>query len=318
MTHRSFELPTNDAPRGPWRRVIYSDVYDQISAPQAPSPVSTVSTNGRIAQRPEVRHIRLATAWPQSKSSALQTRVAEEQFKKLADRALSIGNLARVWIYAPSLTESTYEAESGDGLITTYDCISRGRTRAWHDHPLFRNRPWPAATCVDCLDESNFVLEAVVTPEAILGVENPHQTPAWKYGSCVPGESPLFSRAIFALVTGGLGRFYLSATGAISGEATVHVADPLGQLELVLAHCETLINLCEKTASPNFEVIRPPEDVRAYVREASFGHGIAATLIERWGTAQPLILESGLCRPDLELEIECQLSAKSRCEPGQV
>lgn len=203
----------------------------------------------------------------------------------------------RMWNYMPDPTH-----RMSDGL-DRYMVFNEGRSAGYqrwfgagHDVAI------PTATAVG-IHSSELVVHCLASPERGRPVENPRQTPSWRYSHRYGPTPPRFSRATVAGVANKR-LILIGGTASIVGEDTVHAGDLERQTD------ETLANLAALIAAACVEhdmsgVLARLQDVRVYVTAPH--HAIAVRDVLACRCPQLSNIEfatTRLCRPELLVEIE--------------
>jgi len=222
----------------------------------------------------------------------------------------------RFWNYVPGIT-----ARAADGL-SRYELFNLGRYLAytrWYETVRF-GECLAAASAVDHRGEDLVVhVLAGSHPGSVL--ENPRQTPAWRYSRRYGPLPPCFSRAtVLRHASAKRGEWAIVAgTGSIVGEDARHAGNCDAQLE------ETLLNLAYLAAAldggplpsaRSFDSDRRAHALaryrclRAYVvREADAGRVVAGLRRAFPGIDEVEVCGADLCRPELLVEVEGILCA---------
>lgn len=200
--------------------------------------------------------------------------------------------VVRVWNFVPGIL-----APLGDVGCDRYMSFNAGR----HDAMARRygdqlQRLVPAASAVGH-DGTDLTIHALALPRPGVAIENPRQTPAYRYSARFGPLPPCFARATLAELPGGT-RLLVSGTAAIRGEMTWHADDFAGQLALTLDNLRGVVASAGTMAADpldRFESLRayhpPTADLRAVRRS------MTSLRVE-------LVPVADLCRPDLLIEIE--------------
>lgn len=203
----------------------------------------------------------------------------------------------RVWHYVPGINQRT------DGL-ENYCLFNVGRRRAFDDHfGKLAESQMPAASAVG-MPHGHFAMAFVGGTRRPRFLENPKQTPAYRYPQSYGPKSPSFARAAIA------GEMvYVSGTASIQGHATVHQDDLQSQFDVTVDNLE---QLAPALGFPSWNAVskRPDYALKVYLRHATDLHRIQPRLEERLrATAEnTTILNTDICRADLDLEIEAVFS----------
>jgi hypothetical protein len=80
----------------------------------------------------------------------------------------------------------------------------------------------PAATGIGCFGDSVSIYMISVSKDINTCIENPNQTPAYKYPPKYGIKSPLFARATYTDNGSGRGVLYVSGTASISARRRPH------------------------------------------------------------------------------------------------
>jgi chorismate lyase/3-hydroxybenzoate synthase len=207
----------------------------------------------------------------------------------------------RFWNFLPSPG-----AQMGNGL-DRYMVFNAGRYDAysqWYRTPReFRHSVATGSAVGVATDD--YVLYCLASTSPGVPVENPRQTPAWKYSRRYGPKPPCFARATIAEIDGHP-RLLIGGTASILGEDSVHIGDVDAQLHETLRNISSLIAAarCDTTESMT-AVLARMTSVRIYMRNA--GHtGMILSAIEQVcgedATVEAAIAD--LCRPELLVEIE--------------
>lgn len=172
--------------------------------------------------------------------------------------------MARMWNLVGGITDP-----NADGVEIYQDfCVGRAEAfAAWDD----RVGRLPAATGIGTLSQGVDLCFIAVRPGRTTHIENPRQTPAYKYPARYGPKSPSFARATWLRGLGDEpGTLFVSGTASIVGAETVHVGDTAGQVDETLRNIEVLIgeeNLAGYGVDRGFE-LKDLNRIRVYVRDA--------------------------------------------------
>lgn len=201
--------------------------------------------------------------------------------------------LVRVWNYLDAINR-------GDGDNERYRRFCVGRAAAVD--AMF-NDPPPAATAIGNSDASGRVqVIALCAATMPVALENPRQTPAWRYPREFGPVAPGFSRG--ALVGSGKDtRLLASGTASIVGHVSQHVGDAMAQTLESLANLEALLAEARNRSGLAFELSQH-EALRVYVRRREDFAAVQATLAARMPLARVWFLQGDVCRRELLVELE--------------
>lgn len=203
--------------------------------------------------------------------------------------------LLRIWNYFAAINQ-------GAGDEERYRRFCVGRAGAVDER---FNDPPPAATAIGTDGEpGRLQLIALCSRAPAIALENPRQTPAWRYPREYGPVPPGFSRGIVIDGDAPVARLLASGTASIVGHASRHVGDCAAQLEESLRNLEHLLGEGGKRSGHAF-ALENCEALRVYLRHADdvvlAEPIIAATGIDR---ERMLFLRGDVCRHELDVELE--------------
>lgn len=206
--------------------------------------------------------------------------------------------LIRIWNYFGAINEG-----SGDSERYRRFCV--GRARAMDG--LF-NDPPPAATAIGTDSETGasarVQLIALCARAPAMALENPRQTPAWRYPREYGPVPPGFSRGALLDINTPLPRLLASGTASILGHVSQHRGDSAAQLHETLANLAALLEEGRRRSGRRFELV-DCESLRVYLRKPD-DLALAQTVIadSALPTERVLYLRGDVCRRELDVEIE--------------
>ncbi|WP_051278019.1 hypothetical protein [Solimonas flava] len=192
----------------------------------------------------------------------------------------------RVWNFIAGITR-------GDGDAERYRQFSLGRYKALSLKSGFE-RELPAATAIGTRGEG-LLIYFIAGAQPGRQIENPRQVSAFRYPRQYGPKSPSFSRANLLCWRDGA-ELMVSGTASIVGHETLHVGEPLAQLDELLRNVGALL---EQAGTP-----LAPEVLKLYLRDAGRLDAVQAHLRRHFGTRPVTILRGDVCRGELDLEIE--------------
>jgi chorismate lyase/3-hydroxybenzoate synthase len=203
--------------------------------------------------------------------------------------------LLRIWNYFGGIN-------AGDGDEERYRRFCVGRA-AGVDGRF--NDPPPAATAIGA-SEGEGVLQVVAlcARAPAIALENPRQTPAWRYPREYGPVSPGFSRGALLDADTGSPRLLASGTASIVGHVSQHADDVAAQLLESVANLEALLEEGSAKAQRRFG-LGDCEALRVYLRDPADLARVQAAVA---GTALPaervVYLQGDVCRRELSVELE--------------
>jgi chorismate lyase/3-hydroxybenzoate synthase len=203
--------------------------------------------------------------------------------------------LLRIWNYFPAINDG-----DGDGERYRRFCVGRARGVDGRF-----NDPPPAATAIGAsVATGQLQLVALCARAPAIALENPRQTPAWRYPREYGPVSPGFSRGALLDADTATPRLLASGTASIVGHVSQHVGDTAAQLRESLANLEALLDEGSARAGRRFDLARC-EALRVYLRDPA---DLAAAQALVAASSLPLdrvaFLEGDVCRRELAVEIE--------------
>ncbi|WP_146907400.1 pteridine-dependent deoxygenase [Arenimonas daejeonensis] len=203
--------------------------------------------------------------------------------------------LLRIWNYFAAINR-------GEGDDERYRRFCVGRAGAVDG--MF-NDPPPAATAIGTAGEpGRLQVVALCSRAPAVALENPRQTPAWRYPREHGPVSPGFSRGAVLDADTDTPRLLVSGTASIVGHVSQHVGDCAEQLRESLRNLDALMAEAAAKTGRSFG-LGQCEALRVYLRHE---HDLAA--------AQSVMAESGIpagrisflrgdvCRRELDVELE--------------
>lgn len=211
-------------------------------------------------------------------------------------RRTGYATICRLWHYVGNINGPT-----ADGLETYRDfCV--GRALAFEEVPT----GMPAASAVGSTHEGITVCLLATRTGRLTAIENPLQTPAYRYPGVHGPKPPSFARAGYLDRAEG-GVLFLSGTASILGHETVHRDDLPGQLATTFANIEAVVhgrNLARHGVDAHFG-LADFDRVTAYVRHTADLATVDAACREAFGPDTAVRLHrADLCRSDLLVEVE--------------
>lgn len=193
---------------------------------------------------------------------------------------------------------------AGEGDHERYRQFSAGRSRALALKPDFERR-LPAATAIGMADPG-LVVYFLAGKLPGQPVENPRQVSAYRYPRQYGPRSPSFARATL-IGAGPESRLLVSGTASVVGHASVHLGDPVAQLEETLTNFDALLRNALDTHFDGRPLSAARvESVKLYLRDAGLMEILRPHLERLRGPdrAPLLCLHGDICRSDLILEAE--------------
>lgn len=205
-------------------------------------------------------------------------------------------NISRVWNHIPNINEFSDAKER-------YTKFCHGRAEAFQKNVNI----YPAATGIGCWGDRLCIYMLSTTQDIHKYIENPNQTPAYKYPSKYGIKSPSFARAAYANYSSGSGRLYISGTASILGYETVHAGNAAKQCETTIENIRVLIsdsNLSNYGIKKNFTLANI-DCIKVYIKNDEDFETIRDICSKEFSKDKSIAyLKADVCRNDLLVEIE--------------
>jgi chorismate lyase/3-hydroxybenzoate synthase len=203
--------------------------------------------------------------------------------------------LLRIWNFFDGINQGEGDAERYRAF-----CVGRAAAvdRDFHASP-------PAATAIGLPPGCAGGLQVIALcgAEPALTLENPRQTPAWRYPREYGPVAPGFSRGA-VIGHGDHAVLLASGTASILGHLSRHPGDLDAQLEESVHNLQALLAEGQRRSTAPFS-LRRCSALRAYVRDAALGSRLLPRLQARFGIDTPIrVLHGEICRRELEVELE--------------
>ena len=218
----------------------------------------------------------------------------------------------RTWLYLGDIVG----LEAG-GL--RYDALNRARSDFYRDIPFGKGLRlaggegpiFPGSTGIGTSERtiamSCIALQAEQEEVLVVPLENPKQTPAFRYEDRTQKETPKFSRAV-ALATPNHVVTLVSGTASIVSSRSEHLDDAAAQTEQTLDNIEHLVsseNFDRYGIGPVSPSLADLSTARVYVKRPEDYEAIRRVCEDRLGEVPTLYAVADICRPELLVEIEC-------------
>ncbi len=236
----------------------------------------------------------------------LAHRIYRDLFAALAETGYA--HLQRVWNYLPHINVHAQGLER-------YRQFNMGRQQAFLDsgQDAFEGAP---AACALGVHSDELCLRFLAAKVAPRPIENPRQTPAYRYPSTYGPRAPTFSRAALSDLGQGQLALWVSGTASIVGYSSLHEGDVVAQTRETIANLQALLGAAGAACGGRFELADLVSCV--YVRHPADQPRVQAELDRAWGAqsaaaAQAVYVQADVCRAELLVEVEGHLLA-----PGQL
>jgi chorismate lyase/3-hydroxybenzoate synthase len=208
--------------------------------------------------------------------------------------------LLRLWNYFAAINR-------GDGDQERYRRFCVGRARGVDG--MF-NDPPPAATAIGTDGEPDRLQVVALCARApAVALENPRQTPAWRYPREHGPVAPGFSRGAILDAETATPRLLVSGTASIVGHVSQRIGDFQGQLHESLANLGALVDEAARVSGRRFPADRC-EAFRVYLRNPADLTAAQALLAGQGLPADRIAyLRGDVCRRELDVEIEAVFAA---------
>ncbi len=201
-------------------------------------------------------------------------------------------NLLRIWHYFPHINddENGLERYRGFNVGRHASFVANGRGIGEEDVP--------AASALGS-NSGSLVIYFMASRLPGRAVENPRQVSAYHYPQTFGPSSPIFVRAMSALL-GGQHCFFISGTASIVGYETLHRGDAEKQVAETLLNIRTLLQ-----QTPHYYPGLGRMLLKVYLRHIGDLPMVRGKVEGEFGAAcDTVYLHSNICRSDLLVEIE--------------
>ena len=222
-------------------------------------------------------------------------------YRQIAQAAGALGQAhpVRFWNYLPAIHQQM------DDRRDRYMVFNEGRYTAWRQwfgEPGEWSGRLPAASGIGHAGD-DLVIHCLALDRPGVGLENPRQTPTYRYSHRYGPRPPCFARAM--LIDHPLDHrpaLLISGTASIRGEKSVHVDDLRNQLAETRANLQALLAAAGKPSGvPNWALT----ELRVYHVRGGDAAAIHAFVRGHLAPSARLQLRQAvLCRADLRVEIE--------------
>lgn len=203
-------------------------------------------------------------------------------------RASATPHLLRIWNYFEAINDGVGDAER-------YRLFCNGRAAGMGPVDAAN---FPAASAIGTRADSGILqVYALAARNRGVPVENPRQWNAWTYPRRYGPTAPGFARGLRAPTLSP--QLYISGTAAVVGHASHHPGDIRAQLDETCANLSSLLDAASSSVPLGAGSV-----LKAYVRNEGDVAEVAASLRERFGQAQLLLLRGDICRSELLIEID--------------
>jgi len=205
-------------------------------------------------------------------------------------------HISRVWNCVPYINEDSNGTER-------YKLFCYGRASAFPDNHKF----YPSATGIGCFGDTVSIYFISTAENNNKNIENPNQTPAYKYPSAYGMKAPSFARATYSEYGQNGNILYVSGTASILGHETVFKGDIRKQCETTIANIETLIsraNLLSYGIDQNYS-LHDLDCIKVYIKNEENFPIVRSICEEAFSSNKSIVyLKADVCRQDLLVEIE--------------
>lgn len=205
----------------------------------------------------------------------------------------------RFWNFVPSINEVM------EGGLERYMVFNAGRFDAysqWYGTSRDFEHSLPTASAVG-VTGTDLVIYCLAADAPGDPIENPRQTPAWKYSSRYGPRPPCFARAT-RVTLDGRRLLLVGGTASIVGEQSLHDADPAAQTSETLENLERLIAAASAGAPGSTSPLERLIDIRIYVARPEDAPVVAGLIEPRCPRAASDVVAARICRPELLIEVE--------------
>jgi enamine deaminase RidA (YjgF/YER057c/UK114 family) len=220
-------------------------------------------------------------------------------------------SVVRTWFYLGGITARERRTQR-------YKELNRARTDFYQPiqfYPSLLQEPnggavYPASTGIGTAGTGLVIgctaLQTRRSDVSLLTLENPQQTPAYRYHSRYSPQSPKFSRAL-ALLTPGYVMTWVSGTASIVDSESRHPGNIEKQTEQTIDNIEKLIaaeNFRLRGVSGAGACLQQMAKLRVYIKRHEDYAKCREVCERRFGAVPTIYAVADVCRPELLVEIE--------------
>ena len=151
---------------------------------------------------------------------------------------------------------------------------------------------------------SDLSIHCLATERPGAPVENPRQTPAWRYSARYGPVPPCFSRATIVEFRG-RPHLLIGGTASVVGEDSQHAGDLKAQVDETLLNMETLVRTASAGATGCNTPLQHLIDLRVHITAAAYAEPVRHILSKCCPKVRTVdLVVAQVCRPELLVEIE--------------
>lgn len=208
----------------------------------------------------------------------------------------------RIWNFLPKI-----RTECGDDL-DRYMVFNAGRFAAMYDWYACGTEFSTSIAAATGVGHEGDDLQVHLLASAGPGrpVENPLQTPAYRYSEAYGPLPPCFARATRCETASGLPSLLVGGTASVKGELSLHKGDVAAQTKETLTNLRALITAAELERSGE-DPLTLFDSVRVYLVKdelLEIVRPLVESVFERVGASSIEWFRADICRPELLVEIE--------------
>jgi len=206
--------------------------------------------------------------------------------------------ICRVWNYVPFIYKFFNDTER-------YKLFCLGRAKAFEKYSV--GTVYPAATGIGDFGDRINVCFLSTLKNIHKSIENPKQTPAYKYPAVTDLKPPSFSRGTYSEYSQMRSSFYVSGTASILGYKTVFKGDIEQQCKTTIKNIQCLIsklNMSSYGIDQEYN-IKDLDCIKVYIKHKADFEVVENICQKAFSTEKSIIyLNADICREDLLVEIE--------------
>lgn len=232
--------------------------------------------------------------------------ITEENYTQLFQHIRELGYpyLYRMWNYIPKINEER------EGL-ERYRSFCLGRSRSFEKIYQDMEMYMPAATGIAKNTSGSVDVYFLAHKyRQMTHLENPRQTPAYRYPRKYGPKPPSFARATYIDREQSLFELYVSGTASIIGSQSCYLDDAYLQVKTTLENIEILVNKenLQNYTIPNGFVLTDLDNIKIYYRNIS-DFPVIKEYCERHlsPSCEKQYINVDICRADLLVEIEASI-----------
>jgi len=213
-------------------------------------------------------------------------------------REFEYPHIFRLWNYLPYINDFSQGTER-------YKLFCHGRASSFQNNST--ELIYPSATGVGTWGNCVNIYFISTINNIHKNIENPKQTPAYRYPSVNGLKAPSFSRGTYSEYSQDANSFYISGTASILGHQTAFEGDIKKQCETTIANIDSLIskvNLLSYGINQEYN-LKDLDCIKVYIKNNADFEVVKSICEDAFSLSKSIVyLNTDICRKNLLVEIE--------------